>query len=107
MFDLHFQFFLLFFQMHNIPKAFDLEQGGDTRCFIMDNHRPFHLANVHSRHNVVVFDDLQEMEEDQHNQVIPSDGSDLSGDSDGDDTSEEDDDEADADEAEVCLFVIK
>ena len=88
--------------MHNIPKAFELEQGGDTRCFIMDNHRPFHLANVHSRHNVVVFDDLQEMEEDQHNQVIPSDGSDLSGDSDGDDTSEEDDDEA-----EVCFFCYR
>ena len=94
--------------MHNIPKAFDLEQGGDTRCFIMDNHRPFHLANVHSRHNVVVFDDLQEMEEDHHNQVIPSDGSDLSGDSDGDDTSEEDDDDndEDAEDAEVRFFLI-
>lgn len=86
--------------MHNIPKAFDLEQGGETRCFILDNHRPFHLANIHSRHNVVIFDDSQEIDDDHHNGVIPSDGSESSGASD-DDTSEEDDDEEEAEDTEV------
>ena len=86
--------------MHNIPKAFELEQGGETRCFILDNHRPFHLANIHSRHNVVVFDHSEEIEEDNQDAALPSDGSELSGAS-GDDTSEEDDDEDDEEDAEV------
>jgi hypothetical protein len=35
-------------------KLFDLGSGGDMRCFILDSHRPIHLANCRSRHNVVV-----------------------------------------------------
>ncbi len=85
---------------HNIPKAFELEKGGETRCFILDNHRPFHLANVHARHNVVVFDDSHEIEANNENGVVPSDGSELSGASD-DDTSEEDDDADEAEDGEV------
>lgn len=42
--------------VYNINKALNLSQS-ERRCFILDNHRPFHLANVHSRENVVVFDD--------------------------------------------------
>lgn len=42
----------------NIPKLFGLQQGGNARCFIMDNHRPFHLANIYSPYAVTVFDDL-------------------------------------------------
>jgi cell division control protein 45 len=77
--------------MYNIPKLFGLERGGDVRCFILDNHRPMHLANIHSRHNVVVLDngtvDIN---------GIPSDGSDLSDDSgDEDEEGDDDDDEVD------------
>ena len=42
--------------VYNISKTLNLAQS-ERRCFILDNHRPFHLANVHSRENVVVFDD--------------------------------------------------
>jgi hypothetical protein len=51
-------------QMYNIPKRFDMERG-DFRIFILDNHRPVHLANIHSRHQVVVFDDESEILEDE------------------------------------------
>jgi hypothetical protein len=95
---------------HNIPKAFELEKGGETRCFILDNHRPFHLANVHARHNVVVFDDSHEIEANNENGVVPSDGSELSGASD-DDTSEEDDDadeieDGEVDHCPICVVVV-
>lgn len=58
---------------------FDLETGGDVRCFILDNHRPIHLANLYSRHSVVVFDDTFDPYDDDGDQNIPCDGSDLSG----------------------------
>lgn len=63
------------------------------RCFILDNHRPVHLANVHSRYNVVVLDN-----ETVDVDCIPSDGSDLSNESsedsaDDDDSNDEDEDE--------------
>ena len=38
-------------QLFNIPKIFDLEHGGDLRVFVLDNHRPFHLANIYSRYS--------------------------------------------------------
>lgn len=44
-------------QMHNMVKLFDLAQGGDLRCIVLDSHRPIHLANIYSRHNVVVMGD--------------------------------------------------
>ena len=61
-----------FGQIYNVPKVFGLEHGGDIRCFIIDNHRPVHLANIHSNHNVVVLNDGSISED------FPSDGSDLS-----------------------------
>jgi hypothetical protein len=72
----------------NIPKLFDLQRGGtNIRCFIMDNHRPFHLANLYSPYAVVVFDDnVFALNED----LLPEDGSDVSC-----NESENDDDEDD------------
>jgi cell division control protein 45 len=75
----------------NIPKLFDIEYGGDVRIYVLDNHRPFHLANIHSLHNVVLFDDVDAIAEDEGD--IPSDGSMLS--SDEDKTSSDDDDSDD------------
>jgi cell division control protein 45 len=60
---------------------------GEVRCFLLDNHRPLHLANVYSRYNVVVLDDGSIEAGD-----LPSDGSDLSSDDD-DSNSDEDDGE--------------
>lgn len=70
----------------------------------MDNHRPFHLRNIHSRHNVVLFDDENEIEYDEQEQHIPVDGEDISSgdeDMDDDDDDEEDDDKNISDEEEV------
>lgn len=58
--------------IHDIPKLLELEQGGDLRCFILDNHRPIHLKNYYSKHNVVVFGGPSDFQD------IPSDGSELS-----------------------------
>ena len=71
--------------MHNMVKTFGLEHGGDVRCIIMDTHRPLHLANVHSRHNVVVLNDM-EPEEDKL-----SSGSEYSDNNDTSEQEEEDD----------------
>lgn len=65
------------------------------RCFIFDNHRPFHLENIHSRHNVVIFDDGF----DDNDELAPVDGSDLS--SGFDRTTDDDDDEDDDDEDDL------
>lgn len=53
-----------------------------TRTYVLDSHRPYHLANVHSDRSVVLFSD-RSWEDD-----VPSDGDDLSGD--GMTTDEED-----------------
>ena len=78
--------------MHNIPKAFGLMYGGETRCYILDNHRPFHLANIHSRDSVVVFDDADEIDAEAAHEVVPPYGSDMSA-PETDGTSGEDDDD--------------
>ena len=82
---------------------FGLESGGDVRCFIIDNHRPIHLSNIHSRYNVVAFDDESNIQMDEA--FIPDDGSELSDAE--DDSSDEDqeemddvDDDEDGDEGE-------
>ena len=79
--------------MHNIPKVFKLDRGGDTRCIIFDNHRPLHLGNIHSRHAVVVFDDASEIDADSA--FIPSDHSD-----DDDEASESEKESSDSDEGD-------
>lgn len=63
----------------------------------MDNHRPFHLDNIYSRYNVVVFDDESEIREGIS--YIPSDGSDVS--SEGESSDEDDEAEVENDEEEV------
>lgn len=63
---------------------FSLDQkDGELRCFILDNQRPIHLANVYSRHNVVVFDNdegenHENRDENDDNYSMPSNGSVLS-----------------------------
>jgi hypothetical protein len=89
-------------QIYNLPKLFGLEHGGDTRVFVMDNHRPFHLANIHSRHQVVVFDDANEIEADYG--FMPSDGSDVSEVDDSATSDEDDEDELDQVMNRVCKF---
>ena len=70
----------------NIPKLFGLQRGGsNVRCFIMDNHRPFHLANIYSAYAVVVFDDSAL----SMSNTIPEDGSDLSDIDESDDDAED------------------
>lgn len=99
-----------FLQSLNIPKLFELDKGGDLRCYILDCHRPIHLANIHSRFNVVIFDDAV----DGEFETVPSDGPDLSdmGQSSSDedeeeseDLEEDDDDEEGSGEEEVCTFM--
>eukprot|EP01038_Epipyxis_sp_PR26KG_P005061 gene5061-7065_t len=99
--------------IYNIPKLFDLDRGGDVRCFILDNHRPIHLSNIYSNFNVVVFDGDDELaiEEDDN---IPSDDSDISlGDemsikdsSDDEDEDNEDDSNLDEDEDELDVTKV-
>ena len=84
-------------QMHNVVKLFDLAQGSELRCLIMDTHRPLHLANVHSRYNVVVLDDTSAETDGV------SSGSEYS--DNGDEGSTDDDDEED-DDAEVIIVII-
>lgn len=43
------------------------------KCYIFDNHRPIHLANIYSMENVIVFMDPSELDN-----AIPSDNSDVS-----------------------------
>lgn len=93
----------------NIPRLFGLQRGGsNVRCFVMDNHRPFHLANIYSAYAVVVFDDSAES---VSNALIPDEGSDLSDLDESDEEVEDDqsegadddgfDEEAAAEEAEA------
>ena len=81
-------------QIYNIPKTFGLDQGGDLRIFIMDNHRPIHLENIYSKHNVVLFDNQADIEEDERGFHLPSDGSIVSS---GDDKDEDDDNSSNED----------
>ena len=65
-----------------------------VRAYVFDNHRPYHLSNIHSGKSVVLFNDRPfDVEE------IPSDGDNLSGDE-SSTSSEESDDDDDSDEEE-------
>ena len=72
--------------------------GGDLRCFILDNHRPIHLGNIYSLHNVVIFDDESEINADRD--FIPSDASDISSGEDRSDEESSDEEDKDDDEEE-------
>ncbi|CAK4713448.1 unnamed protein product [Aphanomyces euteiches] len=75
----------------------------DQKVYVIDSHRPLHLANVYDRHGIVVlFDDEGQAEGD-----FPEDGSDIEaieqedeGDEEEDDDDEDSDDESEG-EAEV------
>eukprot|EP01040_Poterioochromonas_malhamensis_P020538 gene20538-24542_t len=90
--------------IYDIPKHFNLEYGSDLRCFIMDHHRPIHLKNVYSRHNVVVFDENYD-ENYEDDDDIPSEASvmssEIADDSDDDSLKSDEDEEEVADEDEM------
>ena len=62
-----------------------------TRLYVLDSHRPYHLANIHSARSVVLFND-RAWDDD-----VPSDGDNLSGE---EVTTDEDSDEDSSDEEE-------
>ena len=50
-----------------------------TKIYILDSHRPYHLANVHAGRNVVLWNDFEHWH-DPEGGGLPSDGDGLSGD---------------------------
>ena len=66
--------------------------AGQVRCFVLDSHRPIHLANIHAGSEIVVVNDGSLRMQD-----LPSDGSDLSdvdsSEDSGDDFDDDDDDD--------------
>ena len=62
-----------------------------TRLYVLDSHRPYHLANIHSARSVVLFND-RAWDDD-----VPSDGDTLSGE---EVTTDEDSDDDSSDEEE-------
>lgn len=68
----------------------------EIKTFVLDSHRPYHLANVHAGKNIVVWNDFHHWHEDEGG--IPSDGDGLSGDEVDDSEEEDSDDEEDSDE---------
>ncbi len=101
----------------NIPELFGMEQGDvNFMCYILDNHRPFHLANIHSVEAVICFDDEMSIRYDELHGVVPEPGGedddhmlyednddleeDEAGDEDDDDDDDESDDEGDAEDGD-------
>lgn len=93
--------------MYNIPKQLG---DSDVRCVVLDNHRPTHLANIHSDYKVVILDNEDYINSER--EFIPTYGSDLSGaddtsndeddgDSDDDEFDDDDDDDVDDDDEQV------
>ena len=89
--------------MSNLTKFYMSDDEEDpilpisTLTFVMDCHRPWHLANIHAGDNIIMFKE-ESLEDD-----VPSDGDGLSGDedeSDSDSDNDEDEDEDDSDEEE-------
>ena len=60
-----------------------------TKMYILDSHRPYHLANIHAEKNIVLWNDF-----DHWHEEVPSDGDGLDGESDSDDSGDEDDDDS-------------
>lgn len=61
----------------------------DLACYVIDSHRPIHLANVYDKERVFV---LHDEEEDMEAANLPSDGEGLSG---GEESSDEEEAEED------------
>ena len=73
----------------NLAHTFEL--GDQVRCFVLDHHRPIHLANIHAGEQICVVNDGSIVAAD-----LPEAGSDMS----EVESSEEDDDEDDFDSEE-------
>mmetsp|Transcript_6417 Transcript_6417/g.9325 ORF Transcript_6417/g.9325 Transcript_6417/m.9325 type:complete len:872 (-) Transcript_6417:111-2726(-) len=57
-----------------------------TSVHVIDSHRPYHLANVHSGLNIVLWNDFSEWHNNEEAGGLPSDGDGLSGDDDSEDS---------------------
>lgn len=77
----------------NLTKLFTA--NSPIRAYVIDNHRPYHLANIHSGKNVVLFND-RPLEEEE----VVSDGDNLSGDESSSSSESDDDDESSEEENE-------
>lgn len=71
---------------HNATTA----NNNNIRAYVFDNHRPYHLANIHTGKNVVLFND-RPLDIDE----VVSDGDNLSGDESSTSSEESDDDDSD------------
>ncbi|OQR98084.1 cell division control protein 45 [Achlya hypogyna] len=70
-------------------------QGQNIKVYVVDSHRPIHLANVYDRHGTVfLFDDEAQAEED-----FPEDGPDIEAIENDEDDEDDDDEDANDDEA--------
>jgi len=69
------------------PPLLDRNQ---TKLYVLDSHRPYHLANIHAPKNIVLWNDYNWHDDEGG---IPSDGEYLDDESDGDDEVEEADTE--------------
>ncbi len=65
----------------------------ETKLYVLDSHRPYHLANIHAEKNIVLWNDFDHWHQDQGG--IPSDGDGLDGESDEDSDSEEEESDDD------------
>ena len=91
------------FDQHQLPST--IVEPSDLRIFVMDSHRPFHLANLKSR-NIIIFDDTDDFNEanlplyinweDEWGNVIEEEFSD-------DDDSEDDSDDYSEDESDYSV----
>jgi len=68
----------------------------DTKVYVIDAHRPYHLANIHAGKNVVLWNDFDHWHAQEGG--IPSDGSCLS----GEEESEDEDSSVDEDDDDVA-----
>mmetsp|Transcript_17462 Transcript_17462/g.26410 ORF Transcript_17462/g.26410 Transcript_17462/m.26410 type:complete len:880 (-) Transcript_17462:67-2706(-) len=67
-----------------------------TKLYVLDSHRPYHLSNVHADRNIVLLNDYDHWHDEDGG--VPSDGDGLSQQSDSD--SESDSDDSDSDDSD-------
>eukprot|EP00557_Chaetoceros_sp_GSL56_P002943 CAMPEP_0176488214 /NCGR_PEP_ID=MMETSP0200_2-20121128/6584_1 /TAXON_ID=947934 /ORGANISM="Chaetoceros sp., Strain GSL56" /LENGTH=769 /DNA_ID=CAMNT_0017885171 /DNA_START=106 /DNA_END=2415 /DNA_ORIENTATION=- len=81
--------------------AHPLLDRNQTKLYVLDSHRPYHLANIYAPKNIVLWNDFNWHDEDGG---VPSDGEyldDESDDSDEDEIESDDDNESDDDDDDV------
>jgi cell division control protein 45 len=74
------------------PPLLDMEQ---TKLYVLDSHRPYHLANIYAQKNIVLWNDENFWHTDEGG--IPSDGEYLDDESDESESEDEDDSDDDSD----------